>query len=644
MVELKLNRNTTYLLNFEACQENRMKSKHSRLWAHTLALYVISWSACVLLYFENKSIVNLRLAHIRGSTQNPSYFAVLVRGIPWSLDESYSGSLKKFFMAYYPCSYLSHQMVYHSGKLQKLMKTAGKMYDMFSHHSTQSGCAPCGFCAGDQQNAFSILPNESEEVESEKIDERGNFDFSADDLCARGKESAAAFVFFKTRYAAASVAQALQSSNPMLWVTTLAPEPHDVYWPNLCIPYKLFWMRRIATGAATVAFMVFFLIPVAIVQGLANLEKLRKFFPFLKGILEKKIVSQLVTGYLPPVTLALFLYIVPPLMMLFSTLEGPISRSGRKRAACCKVLYFTIWNVFFVNLVSGTVITRMDNFNLHELFSHKLFNGNLPSNLADRAVPALVKFFMTYVLTSGWTSLACELVQLYPLVINFICKVILKRKHGPFDVAWTFPFHTEVPRVLLFVLLGFVFAILAPLILPSLLVYFCLAYLVYRNQILNVYLFEYDSGGRYWPIVQNTTIFSLVLGQIMVVGVLVLKKSTVCSGFTILLIGFTVLFNEYCRRRFHPVFNYIAAHVLIEMDQQDDQNKREEIYRELHSAYCQLEWIAKDANKKAKLSGKPEDEDCTKHAEVFEPGNESVDHDRQWNVNDPLENVESSKL
>ncbi|GAB4852420.1 hypothetical protein Ancab_016615 [Ancistrocladus abbreviatus] len=607
------------------------------LWAHVLALYVISCSACILLYFENKSIVKLRLAHIRGLNQNSSCFAVLVRGIPRSLEESYSDSLKRFFMTYFPCSYLSHQMVYHSGKLQKLAKTAEKMCDMLSHHSTQQSCAPCGFCGGQQANASSIHSNESNEIEK-------GIDFNADDLHARGEESAAAFVFFKTRYAAASIAQAHLSDNPMLWVTDLAPEPRDVYWPNLCIPYRLFWMRRIATGAATIAFLVFFLLPVAIVQGLANLEKLRQTFPFLKGILEKKLASQLITGYLPPVTLVLFLYIVPPLMMLFSTMEGSISRSERKRATCYKVLYFNIWNVFFVNLVSGTVITRLDNFSLNEVFNQKLINRNLPSNLADRAVPALVKFFMTYVLTSGWTSLACELVQLYPLVFNFIWKVIFKQKHGPFDEAWTFPFHTEVPRILLFVLLGFVFAILAPLILPLLLVYFFLAYLVYRNQILNVYLFEYDSGGRYWPIIQNTTIFSLVLGQIIAVGLFVLKKSTVCSGFTILLIGFTVLFNEYCRRRFHLVFNYIAAHVLIEMDQQGDQNKREDMYRELHSAYCQLEWIAKKAGRSAEFLSKSEGDDCTKGAGDFKPGNESVDGDRPCDVNCPSENVESSKL
>src|SRR4051812_10779298 len=71
---------------------------------------------------------------------------------------------------------------------------------------------------------------------------------------------------------------------------------------------------------------------------------------------------QLITGYLPSVILQIFLYTVAPIMMLFSTLEGPISHSERKRSACCKVLFFLIWNVFFVNVVSGTVLKQLDFF------------------------------------------------------------------------------------------------------------------------------------------------------------------------------------------------------------------------------------------------------------------------------------------
>lgn len=63
----------------------------------------------------------MRLAHVTGSPLNPSHFTVVVRAIPWSPEESYSDSVRNFFMKYHESSYLSHQMVYRSGKVQKLM-------------------------------------------------------------------------------------------------------------------------------------------------------------------------------------------------------------------------------------------------------------------------------------------------------------------------------------------------------------------------------------------------------------------------------------------------------------------------------------------------------------------------------------------
>lgn len=73
----------------------------------------------------------------------------------------------------------------------------------------------------------------------------------------------------------------------MSWVTEVAPEPHDVYWSNLCIPYRQLWIRKIATLLAAMVFVFLFLIPVAFVQGLTQLDQLQQTFPFLRGMLKK---------------------------------------------------------------------------------------------------------------------------------------------------------------------------------------------------------------------------------------------------------------------------------------------------------------------------------------------------------------------
>lgn len=63
----------------------------------------------------------MRLSHIAASPPNPCHFTVLVRSIPKSTEESLSESVKSFFSNYHASTYLSHQMIYRTGKVQKIM-------------------------------------------------------------------------------------------------------------------------------------------------------------------------------------------------------------------------------------------------------------------------------------------------------------------------------------------------------------------------------------------------------------------------------------------------------------------------------------------------------------------------------------------
>lgn len=96
----------------------------------------------------------------------------------------------------------------------------------------------------------------------------------------------AAFVSFKTRWGAAVCAQTQQTRNPTIWLTEWAPEPRDVFWDNLAIPYVSLTIRRLIIAVAFFFLTFFFMIPIAFVQSLANIEGIEKALPFLKPIIE----------------------------------------------------------------------------------------------------------------------------------------------------------------------------------------------------------------------------------------------------------------------------------------------------------------------------------------------------------------------
>lgn len=94
------------------------------------------------------------------------------------------------------------------------------------------------------------------------------------------------FVSFNSRWGAAVCAQTQQSKNPTLWLTNWAPEPRDIYWRNLAIPFVSLTVRKLIISLSVFALVFFYMIPIAFVQSLANLEGLEKVAPFLRPVIE----------------------------------------------------------------------------------------------------------------------------------------------------------------------------------------------------------------------------------------------------------------------------------------------------------------------------------------------------------------------
>ncbi|XP_048433920.1 CSC1-like protein HYP1 isoform X3 [Pyrus x bretschneideri] len=450
------------------------------LWVHFCAAYIFTGVVCYLLYYEYSFISSKRIAHFYSSKPQPHQFTVLVRAVPVSSGSSCSETVENFFTEYYPSTYLSHSMVRRTNKLQRLTSDAGKLYRKLvrlrSETNTQQRLR-CDGCWGLFGRKVDVLDHYGKKLDD--LEDNVRMEQSS----VAGKEVGAAFVSFKSRLGAAVALHIQQGANPTEWVTERAPEPQDVHWPFFSASFIKRRISKLVVVVAYTALTILFLIPVVIVQGLTHLEQLEAWFPFLKSVLDLTVVSEVITGYLPSLILQLFLSFVPPIMIMLSSMEGYISFSQIQKSACGKMLWFTIWNIFLANTLSGTVLYRFNIF---------LEPKKIPGILAD-AVPA---------------------------------------------------------------------------------------------QFLNVYAPKYETDGKFWPTVHNSTIFALVLMHIIAIGMFGLKKVPLASSLTIPLPILTLLFNEYCRKRFLPIFKAYPAECLIKKDREDENDPRiSAFYEKLSTAY-----------------------------------------------------------
>ena len=98
-------------------------------------------------------------------------------------------------------------------------------------------------------------------------------------------------------------------------------------------------------------------------------------------------------------------------------------------------------------------------------------------------------------MVDGWAGIASEILRLKPLVIfhlknMFLVKTARDREKAMNPGSVDFP--ETIPSLQLYFLLGLVYAVVTPILLPFILVFFALAYLVYRHQVSSFTMLDFS--------------------------------------------------------------------------------------------------------------------------------------------------------
>ncbi|KAJ3557457.1 hypothetical protein NM688_g1463 [Phlebia brevispora] len=346
---------------------------------------------------------------------------------------------------------------------------------------------------------------------------------------------------------------------------TLAPNPKDIIWDNLN-QSKAEMVRKKAVGWAFLCLVCFFnTVPLFIISILANLASLTSFVPFLQSWSNASPGSfTFISGVLPPAVSALFGFFLPVLMRWLSQYQGALTHSRLDRAVVARyyaflvisqLVVFTLIGVMF-NCVKEIVTQIGEHKSIQEILQNiDKLTGTIPRTYVDQA-----SYWLTYYPLRGFLVLF-DLAQ----VINVVWVTVKKHLWGrtPREIReWTqppdFQYAIYYSNILFMGTVGLVFAPLAPLVAVAGAVVFWVSSVVYKYQLMFVFVSRVETGGRLWNVVMNRLLAAVMLMQALMVVTIGLQQSLKPWYWVstvpplLIVLGFKI----YCARAFNPAFNY----------------------------------------------------------------------------------------
>jgi Calcium-dependent channel, 7TM region, putative phosphate len=223
-------------------------------------------------------------------------------------------------------------------------------------------------------------------------------------------------------------------------------------------------------------------------------------------------------------------------------------------------------------------------------------------DILANALPGKSTFFIQLVFISTVLGLGIEVLRVGPVVMAG-----LRARLGPNltekerNMPWLFFSPLAVPpvfnhasilcNVVLFCMVLFVYAVLAPLVSIFMVFAFLILAAGYRHQFVYIYPSKQDSGGVLWMRFVGIILNCLMVAQVTLLGVLGLKEGTVAAPMVIPIVVVTALFKSYINQRHFKSVECLPSHECHRKDTSSDFY----ITESFEDLYVQPELLVKEA-------------------------------------------------
>ncbi|ORZ09882.1 hypothetical protein BCR42DRAFT_116808 [Absidia repens] len=354
----------------------------------------------------------------------------------------------------------------------------------------------------------------------------------------------------------------------------LAPQPKDILWNNLSLNEHVRRSKRIVVTVFYYAFVFFWFIPSSILSASSNVKDIMKLFPngnvFVK---EHKTFVALLTSWFTPLVMAIFFLILPKIMRLLSKHQGYMTTTSLDRQVFAKLYTFFMINNLLVFTVASTLMKLYSQIKSaaqgNEVLTAERFFATIGENLVlvAKNLSDVSTFWLSYVTLKGLGSII-DLAQIFVLVSITLRKLFTKpspRQLQEMTRPTQFDYPVFYNLLIFFFTIGLIYSVISPLVLPFAMVYFMLATMVFKYLLMYVFVTGVETGGQIWRILFNRMLVSILLFQVVMIGVLKLKDADGPAYSCVPLPIFTALFKLYCLRRLDPHAYYYKADFVDDM-------------------------------------------------------------------------------
>ncbi|KAF9098225.1 hypothetical protein BGX27_000837 [Mortierella sp. AM989] len=364
------------------------------------------------------------------------------------------------------------------------------------------------------------------------------------------------FVTFEEMHSAQILAQTVNTQETLSCKTSPAPEPRDVYWDNLNLPPSELGVRSIVINTTVFLLIFFWSGPIGLFSSFLALESLEKLIPGVSKIAEASpALKSVIQGFLPTLGVSVFLAVVPKILEGLCVQQGIQSHSGLARSMYNKYYTFILFNVVLVFTVVGTWA---------QVFDKVYHNFGELTLLLAASLPRVSPFFVNYLILKGIGSFPLQLLQIGE-VIEQLFHGFMSKTPRDFAEARAPPVlkHGEIyaDTSLAFVIV-LIYSCIKPLILVFGVIYFAMAYIIYKYQLLYVLYHPYDSGGRTWPMVYGRIIHGLLIFQSTMLGLLLLNQAYLLGVFLAPLPLGTIWFWAWTKKHYKKSAEFIPLELI----------------------------------------------------------------------------------